>query len=221
VELIPERGVTIETTGGLVQGAWGNGKSDFGLLTIIGKEELPEVTPTDIDVSMRGGIVMGGYCQSEDVIRMAQDLTLRGLILVSASAALAPVMQRASIPIMLLEGFGKRNLHPAAQKLLASADRRDVALLAEIWDRHQGVRPELIIPAPATSYITPPPEMVNLTPGVLVRILRAPAAGASGTLSALKGSYTFPGGLRARAAEVKLENGSVVIVPVANLEVIQ
>ncbi len=221
VELIPDRGVTIEATGGLVQAAWGNGKSDFGVLNVLVKDAVELLTTKDIDVSMRGGIVMGGHCESEEVIRMAETMSLRGLILVSAAAALAPAMMMTSLPILILEGFGRRTLYPPAHKLLVSADRRDVALLAENGDVYQEARPELVIPGPATSYIAPPPDTAKLEVGSAVRIIRAPAAGAAGTVTALKVGSVFPGGLKAQAAEVKLDNGSVLNVPVANLEIMQ
>ena len=39
-------------------------------------------------------------------------------------------------------------------------------------------------------------------------------------MKGIKGKVAFPGGLRARAALVRLENGENAIIPLANLEVI-
>jgi hypothetical protein len=51
-------------------------------------------------------------------------------------------------------------------------------------------------------------------------VLRGPLVGEVGLIVNLKGSVTFPGGLRSRAAEVRFEDGNTKFVPLANLEVI-
>jgi hypothetical protein len=52
--------------------------------------------------------------------------------------------------------------------------------------------------------------------------VRAPHRSETGTLVALRtGLDLFPSGLRAPAAEVRLENGEEVILPLANLEVLE
>jgi hypothetical protein len=50
---------------------------------------------------------------------------------------------------------------------------------------------------------------------------RPPNAGMIGTISNLPpGLSLLPSGLRAPAAEVKLDNGDIVVVPLVNLEVV-
>jgi len=50
---------------------------------------------------------------------------------------------------------------------------------------------------------------------------RPPGMGMIGSISSLKpGLTTLASGLRAAAAEVTLENGEIVIVPLVNLEVV-
>jgi hypothetical protein len=92
---------------------------------------------------------------------------------------------------------------------------------AEHFDRYNGNRPEVIIPLPVS---TEPPEPNNFEPfaiGQTVRLRRPPNAGMIGTLSNLPaGLSLLPSGLRAPAAEIKLENGEVALVPLINLEVV-
>jgi hypothetical protein len=218
VELYHDLGVAIEVSGALLQGVWGNGKMDYGVLTVLAHEPLAEITPQHMDVSLRGSIVMAGYASDPEVLRSAEELPLRGLVLSSARAALVPKMLEMAIPVMLLEGFGELAYSQAAFQLLQANDRKEVALNAESWDPFKGVRPELIIPTPGADVAAP--ESAKFEVNQAVRVLRAPYAGVSGTITALRGQATFPGGLRAAAAEVRLDDGASAVLPLANLEVI-
>jgi hypothetical protein len=79
----------------------------------------------------------------------------------------------------------------------------------------------VIIPLPVTGE---PPEPNSFEPfrtGQTVRLRRPPNAGMIGTLSSLPvGLSTLPSGLRAPSAEVRLENGETLLVPLVNLEVV-
>jgi hypothetical protein len=51
--------VIIQTTGALIQGVWGNGRVDYGLLQVLARSAEEEFRPDRIDVS-EGAVVMGG-----------------------------------------------------------------------------------------------------------------------------------------------------------------
>mgnify|MGYP001587964713 CR=1 FL=1 len=111
-------------------------------------------------------------------------------------------------------------MNPVAYKLLSTNDRREVALNADVWNRLGGTRPEIVIPLPGSGDLSLPQDSVTFAPDQQVRVLRAPHPGEIGTLTSLKGAHVFPGGLRTLAAEVRLESGVSVVIPLANLEVI-
>jgi hypothetical protein len=136
------------------------------------------------------------------------------------SAALASVASKLQMPVILLEGFGHRAMNSVAFKLLSTNERREVAINAEPWDRYAGTRPEIIIQLPAPGSVSLPRETDFFAPEQQVRVLRAPHANEMGTIVSVKGLTTFPGGLRASAAEVHLETGKNVILPLANLEIL-
>jgi hypothetical protein len=68
--------------------------------------------------------------------------------------------------------------------------------------------------------VTPAPDFISFDVNQQVRIVRPPHVGEMGMVEEIKGITTFPGGLRARAALIRLENGENAIIPLANLEVL-
>jgi hypothetical protein len=124
-------------------------------------------------------------------------------------------------PILITDGFGSLPMNTAAYKLLSTNAKREVALNAEFSDRYSGARPEIIIPLPTSSEPPVPSETEPFAPGSQVRMRRAPAMGMIGSIVSIKpGLTTLASGLRAQAAEVKLENNETVIVPLVNMEVV-
>ena len=165
VDLLGERGVQIETTGGVDPGVWGNGRVDYGLMSVLIRS--PEETlPADrLDVSLRGSVILGGYSADVEVLKSAANLPVRGMILASMDASLIPYASRMHYPIVVLEGFGPIPMDSAAYKLLTTNDRREVTLNAEPWDRYKGVRPEVMIELPARENPRSRRKATNTQPG--------------------------------------------------------
>jgi len=221
VDLIGERGVIIETTGALIQGVWGNGRINYGLLSIQALAPDALLAAEQLDVSLRGTVIFGGICIDERALLAAEDLPVRGMILASMDSALVPLALRLSYPIVLIEGFGHLPLNPQAFKLLASSERREAALNAEPWNRLAGTRPEIILTAPSQTAHQPPLDTATYSTGQTVRIIHRPYQGQLGMLAAVyPGQIRLPSGIAAPAADVRLENGELVLIPLANLEII-
>lgn len=221
IDLIPDRGAAIETTGALVQCVWGNGGIEYGLMYVVATAPDQVLTSDRLDVSLRGSIILAGHCEKAEALKTAEEMPLRGVILSSMSPVLLPVAAKLHIPVLVIEGFGQRPMNSTAFKLLTTNERREVALNGEPWDRYAGNRPELVIPLPATSELSPPRDAIFFAAGQPVRVLRAPYAGKIGTLVDLPGQVVFPSGVRALAGEVHLENGESAVLPLANLEVLE
>ena len=220
VELYPDRGVLVETTGALIQGVWGNGGIDFGLMNVLAKKPDHVLKADRLDVSLRGSVVLGGHCEDVEVIRLLDDLPLRGLILASMNAKLVSAALKVRCPIILLEGFGKLPMNPVAFKLLSTSDRREVSVNAARWEPLLGVRPEIVIALPAEAS-KQAEEITHFKPGQQVRVLRAPYRGAVGGLMAvLPGVTLLPNGLMTQVAEVRFEGNEKALIPLANLEVL-
>jgi hypothetical protein len=221
VQVIPDRGVVIQMIGALVQGVWGNGRMDVGLMTALMEKPDDILTTAQLDVSLRGSVILAGSCREADTLRAAADLPVRGIILASLAPSLLPLAAQMRYPIVVVDAIGSQPMDPVAFKLLTTNVKREVSLNAEVYDRYTGVRPEIIIPLPVTTETPTPREVDTFAPGQQVRMRRAPHAGEIGTLSNLKpGLTTLLSGLRAPAGEVRLESGEQVLVPLINLEIV-
>ena len=219
-EVIPEQGVILETHGALIQGVWGNGKINMGMLLNLAQEAEEELTGEKLDVSMRGAVVLGGHCSSAEVLRIGMELPLRGLILGSMTADLVSVAKQVDYPVILIEGFGVYPINNIAYRILTTNERRDVCINAAEWDRYSGNRPEVIIPLPATGNLAP--EVAQFKMGHTVRIKGASyGKQVVGILvEMLPGLTLMSNGLRVPAANVRLENNEEIHIPLANLDVL-
>jgi len=221
VEVVPNRGVVIQTAGSLIQGVWGNGRIESGSLVNLAEKPDGVLTSGRLDVSLRGSVILGCMIQDAETLITAAELPVRGLILSSIYPSLLQKAREMRYPIIVTEGFGSIPMNSAAYKLLSTNAKREVVVNAEVYDRYSGTKPEVIIPLPIASDPPAPRDVETFAPGLQVRMRRSPAMGMIGTITAIKpGLTTLPSGLRAAAAEVKLENDQNVIVPLVNLEVV-
>jgi hypothetical protein len=221
VEIVGERGVIIETTGSLIQGVWGNGKVNYGLLNILANVADELITPDMMDVSLRSMVVMGGYCEDERVLQSGDEVPIRGLILASMDSSLVPVALSVNYPIVLVEGFGKLPMNQEAFSILSSSSRSEVALNAEPWNRIGNTRPEVVVSASEGALPEIPTELASFAIGQTVRVVSPPYKSMLGTLTNLPQSLLrLPSGLLAKTAGIQLSNGDTAQIPLANLEII-
>jgi hypothetical protein len=221
MQIVPERGVAIQTAGALIQGVWGNGRIETGALVNLMESPNSTLEAERLDVSMRGSVILAGMVQEANTLRAATELHLRGMILSSLHPSLIPMALQMRYPILVMEGFGNFPMNSAAYRLLTSNAKREATVNAETLDRYSGGRPEVIIPLPVSVEPAQPNNHETFTAGQQVLLRAAPHFGTVASLVRLRsGLTTLPSGLRAPAADVRLESGEEILVPLANLEVV-
>jgi hypothetical protein len=214
--------LTLETKGALIQCAWGNGRSDYGLMRLVGDSPGDRMQTDKLDIDLRGAVLVAGTCDHPAPLHQATELSVRGVILGSMASDLIPVALRLPYPLVLTDGFGKRPINSRAYTLLASNVGREAAVDATPSGPYQYQRPEVIIPLPASEDVAMPEEVIPLSRGLRVRVMRAPLEGAVGVVQDIgETPVTYPSGVVARSATVELEGIGIMPVPLANLEVLE
>ena len=219
-ELIPGRGAIIKSFGCVIQGIWGNGLLGAGEMVMLVNHSNEEFAADDLELDLRKKVIIGGYCNNRAAIKKAAELPLNGLILPSISPILLPILKDLPFAVILLEGFGKRPINSKAYELLSKNTGQYVEINAETVDRTRGVRPEVIIPGVSGDANDSPETEEEYFTGQMVKVVSPTHSGKIGKLNKLKGVTRLPNGLFTPAAEVLFEDRSLVVIPLANMEVL-
>lgn len=219
VQVWPGRGVLIETQGGYIQAAWGNGKEAFGVLRVVVRRPRHPLRARRLDASAQGAIVVAGSGLDEEALEQAIEMQVQGIILGGVPVSLLPRLQEVDFPIIATEGVGSITMSKAAFKLLNSLDGREAAISGRLESRWNRNRPFVVVPMPSEMGAPINPE-VPLEVGSRVRALRRPYLGMSGTVTDMPpGTVSLETGARVHGVFVDFD-GDEVFVPYANLELL-
>jgi hypothetical protein len=221
--VLRNRGAVIETTGTVVQGAWGTGGESFGVLKRLVKSPDKSLRARDIDPSSHGTIVIGGSELNEAVLERAQELQIRGIVTGGLRPELIPLVKRSPIPIVATEGIGSVPMSAPIFQLLTTNDGREASISGRVKPRWGVVRPEIVITLPAESLPSAQAQPgTPLTAGARVRVVRPPYLGQVGTVVTLVGHPRhIETDARVRGAIIDREQEDPVFIPLVNLEVLR
>jgi hypothetical protein len=236
VDITRRGGVVIESRAALIQGTLGIGNQVVGILTLWSPSEaiarshaIPAgailVIPGPLNfailqqaqVSGVVGIIaasvalrdLEGFARS-DMVKLLTDIDAE-----ERQAHLAPMT------ILLTEGIGAAAM-PAPTLNLLTRYQDSIALLSGITSNALGLYPELVISLPTNEVqMQWNPEQPDPTValGVQVRVCSGEFEGATGTVVYMfSHEQVFTSGIHARAARLRLENGKMIVEPLANIE---
>jgi hypothetical protein len=219
VDILPNQGVVIETSGAVIQAAWGNGLTGSGALDCKADSREGEFTFTGLDVGARGAVLFAGTCTKPDLLVQAAALPIAGLILGTLPASMRETALAQTYPILVLEGFGSDGMDAASWKLLSSLAGKEIILNAQSTAGLNPCNPEALVYAPIEEVASASAKM--LTTGQQVRINASPYIGQTGTVERIiPGQVTLPNGLKVAAASIIMDNNERKTIPLNNLDVI-
>ncbi|MEQ1760218.1 MAG: hypothetical protein ABL986_18025 [Vicinamibacterales bacterium] len=235
-EVLPHEGCVIESSVALIQGIFGVGGEAFGRLMLACQAHDQELSASQITADMTGAVIVGGARMTLEAIERARavgavaivsggldDADLEAFLGYNLGVAITG-SEKLGITVVITEGFGEIAMARRTFSLLASHQGADVAVNGTTQIRAGVIRPEIVIPLGADAGAAPSSRQRGsvLRVGAPVRIIRDPYFGVLATVRALPPEPQVLGsGSRARVVEVTFESGEGVIIPRANVEVIE
>lgn len=235
VEVMPGKGVVIQTSGAFIQGIFGIGGEVHGTLRVL-VDSPDEVLSADLITSSEEGyIIVGGSYITLEALKKAVEIGVAGIVVGGfdgddLTKFLGYEMGIAitgdediGLTLVITEGFGRINMSPGTFELLEEYDGSSVSINGETQIRAGVIRPEVIIPHGKTSVNGGEEELSSgMKPGTPVRIIRHPYFGLLGEVSSLPVELQVTETESSmRVLEVELEDGRKVTVPRANVEIIE
>jgi len=194
--------------------------------------DAPQIKP-----DMKGCVVLGGARVTAAAVKAAQaagiaaivtggidDADLKTILGYDLGVAITGT-EKIGLTIVITEGFGDIAMAERTFALLNGFEGREASVSGATQIRAGVMRPEIVIarqPSDAAPVQGGRPEEGALELGTQVRLIRDPYFGLIGGVSALPHEPAVLGsGSKARVLEVALADGRRVIVPRANVELIE
>ncbi|MEO0079628.1 MAG: hypothetical protein ABIK44_03010, partial [candidate division WOR-3 bacterium] len=132
--------------------------------------------------------------------------------------------EKKGLTIVVTEGFGEMKMAKRTFELLTSLEGRMASVNGATQIRAGVIRPEVIVPrTDGGQAVSPKSELEGgLALGMAVRIIRQPNFGRIGRVAALPVELMdIETESKVRVLEVELEDGTRVVLPRANVEIIE
>jgi len=196
-----------------------------------------ELAAEQITPEMKGTVIVGGGRVTRDALDKAvrvgasavvtggiDDQDLRDFLGYDLGVAITG-SEKVGLTLVLTEGFGDIAMAERTWRLLKRRSGREAAVNGSTQIRAGVIRPEVVIPLgddELAAQAEPARLAGRLEPGSPVRIIRDPYFGLIGKVAALPSEpQALDSGSKARVLEVALDTGEAVVVPRANVELIE
>lgn len=235
-EIIPNKGAIIETEAAFIQGIFGFGGENHGEISVVVNSPNESLTDDLIKLEHKGKIVVGGSNITSKSYHKALDIGVKGIVVGGFDVEdLIDILgedigvaitgeENIDITVIATEGFGSLPMSDRTFNLLKSLEGKMAAINGATQIRAGVLRPEIIIPYDNISTSKEEEKIITdgMTQGSLIRLIRSPYFGEIAKVVNLPVNLMrVESGSKVRVIEVQLEDGSNVIVPRANVEIIE
>jgi hypothetical protein len=241
VETFPGQGASVETACSLVQGIFGIGGEAVGTIAMGAADPEEMLTPERITEADRGTVLVGGSLIGRDGFARAKQVGVRAIVvggiddpdlraLLGRDLGVAITgTEQVGFTLIITEGFGRIAMATRTFDLLASKVGRRASCSGATQIRAGVIRPEVIIPLGERSAVSGQrsEKEVSKAGGGLrvgdhIRIIREPHFGRICKVAALPADLRLlPTGSKVRVLEAEFEDGQRVLVPRANVELLE
>ncbi len=236
VGIIENEGVELETNCAFVQGIFGVGGETHGPITFACEKPSDILEENSVRDEFRDTIVIGGSLVTVGAIKKLiavgarglvtggiDDIDLREFLGYDIGVAITGT-EDFGITIVTTEGFGNIAMNDKTFNLLKSHEGHEASINGATQIRAGVIRPEVIIPLEGSDLSggEKPGSDPGLVAGTPVRIIRQPWFGTLGNVSVLPPDLqVLESGSKARVVSVVINEGEEVIVPRANIEILE
>jgi hypothetical protein len=233
-EVLPEEGVVIEATAAFIQGIFGVGGETHGQLVLAVSGPDDELTADRLSSAHAGKIVVGGAYVNHAVFKEAIRLGVKAVVvggfddrdlrdLLGYDLGVAITGQEAlGATLLLTEGFGRIRMAQRTFDLLKKLEGKEAALSGATQIRAGVMRPEIVVPLAEAGAMASDSEVMGMEIGSLLRCIRGEHFGKIGRITALPAPLQELGSeSHARVLEADLDGAGRVILPRANVELIE
>jgi hypothetical protein len=236
-EVLPEEGVVVATKGAFAQGIFGIGGETSGNLVVATPDNETVLSDDLIKDDMADKIIVGGSLVTADALKKAISVKARGIVVggfddqdlrnflgYDIGVAITGA-EDVGVTLVVTEGFGEIAMAQKTFDLLSSHQGEMACINGATQIRAGVIRPEVVIPYPEKDQDKEEAGLADiqgLEVGSPIRVIRHPYFGALGKVTGLPSALqVLESQSKARVLEVELEDGNKVIVPRANVEMIE
>ncbi len=234
VNVLPREGAVIETNAAFIQGIFGVGGETHGDIHVIVGDNTQVVDTDMIKPEHKGKVLIGGSLVTLDALKKAVEVGVSAIVsggikhqdlttFIGEEIGVAITGQEeVGITLIITEGFGKMSMSQRTFELLKEFEGYLANVNGATQIRAGVLRPEIIIPHKDLEEAESETLSQGMVPGTSIRIIRQPYFGAIGKVHSLPVELQqLESESKVRVVNIELENGKVVMVPRANVEIIE
>jgi hypothetical protein len=234
VSIEERKSLRIRADVALIQGIFGFGGERQGVIHHLNLSANEQVNEGHIPQACNGLVLVGGMQPSAQALKVAADRGAVGFVTGSIDdRAMVSFLgfdigvavtgdENVSMSVIVTEGFGALPMASRSDELFRKANGKSCSINGTTQVRAGAVRPEvLVFEAGLGDQDSGGVERRGLELGSRVKVIRVPYFGMNGVIEELpRAAVQIETGASARVARVKLDNGAVVMVARANLELV-